>query len=189
MGFFGDNKKDVDEAKPSFDRSYFKDGIYICQVKSIKFDIAYANDKPYYCAEFDILQRVTPQGNDPGTSASWITFFSGKGKSIAMSNCKDLLASIQHVDPKFVDDAALDLSYAQNQPLTGMVLRVKAREGHLKALIDEKDPSKGFKPFTFHSFEKCEMSNEEIVKLRAQYGMAPLLPKSIPVGLRNKVAA
>lgn len=153
----------VEEAEVYGSGPYFEPGVFIAQITECKSGERRTDKMGYFTAEFDILDSTNPK-LPPGTAVTWWVGIAVD--TPALANIKKFIAKAMACDVKEVTTAGCEMVVGPQQPLRGIVMRVRA-----KTIITQK---KG-EPFTLCDFELYEGSPQQVQKLRlaAKLAVAP----------------
>lgn len=153
------------DAEVGQSRCYFLPGEYLCQVRWVLFKNG-RNGK-FYIVECNIVESGNPE-RPAGTSASWLQKMDGNASEVALGSIKGFLAACMGVDPnnkdavrevftdaqgQDVSAAVAEMSIADENPMAGTVVRLRATQGETKQ----------GKPFTYHDWFPA--TTEDMVKV------------------------
>jgi len=154
----------MDKAEVGQSRCYFLPGEYLVQIKRVLYKDG--RNGRFYIVECLILE--SEQADRPrGTMASWLQKMSGNASEVALGAIKGFLAACYGVDPnnkaavgdiftdaqgQDVSTAAAELSVSDENPMAGVVVRVRATQGQ------KKDGG----AFTYHDWSPARPGDEAL---------------------------
>ena len=120
MGLF----KDIGKAKSNSGGVYFVPGTFLLECRSCKSGSTRNGNKPFFVAEFTILESSSPD-RPVGTTMSYMVMLDNYLET-ALGNVKGCAAALFGIPESEVDEAGIELMISDQNPTAGMKVRASA---------------------------------------------------------------
>jgi hypothetical protein len=120
MGMFGK----ITEVRVNNGGIYFQPGAYLLEVLAIKVGKTREGDRPFFVAEFKILESDNPERR-PNTTMSWMVMLD-KFQETGLSNIKGFACALLDIEEDQVDEAGIEQMVSEANPCKGLQVRATA---------------------------------------------------------------